>query len=149
MKALLQRVIRASVSVSGEEVGSIGPGLVALVGVAVGDAAADVDYLVRKTVGLRIFADDAGKFNLSVQDVRGQLLAISQFTLLSSTRRGRRPSFTEAAPPELAEELFRQYVEEVEAAGIAVATGRFQQHMEVEIRNDGPVTIMLDSRDRG
>lgn len=148
MKALLQRVSRASVSVGGEVVGRIGRGLVVFVGVADGDTGEDVRYLVQKVVDLRIFTDEDGKFNLSAMDIRGELLLISQFTLLASTRKGRRPSFTDAAPPDHAEELFQQYVEQSSATGLRVATGRFQQSMQVEIHNDGPVTIMLDSRDR-
>jgi len=148
VKALLQRVTGASVSVGDEVVGSIGRGLVVFLGVAVGDSKVDVEYLAQKTAGLRIFADEAGKFNLSVLDIGGELLVISQFTLLASTRKGRRPSFTEAAPPDVAEELCRQYVEGVRATGLRVATGQFQQYMQVEIHNDGPVTLMLDSRDR-
>lgn len=148
MKALLQRVSQASVRIGGELVGSIGQGLVVFVGVAAGDSDEDVEYLVTKTVGLRIFSDEAGKFNLSVQDVNGGLLLVSQFTLLASTRKGRRPGFTEAAPPETAKEVFERFVERARATGIEVATGRFQQYMQVEIHNDGPVTVMLDSRDR-
>lgn len=148
MKALLQRVGEASVRVGDEVVGRIGQGLVVFVGVAAGDNEEDVEYLVAKTVGLRIFADESGKFNISVEDIKGELLLVSQFTLLASTRKGRRPGFTEAAPPEVAEELFERFVERARATGLGVATGRFQQHMQVEIHNDGPVTIMLDSGDR-
>ena len=148
MKALLQRVTGASVSVGGEVVGSIGPGLVVFIGVAEGDTEEDVKYLTQKTVGLRIFADEAGKFNLSALDVKGELLMVSQFTLLADTRKGRRPSFTEAAPPAQAGELFERFVEQVRATGLKVATGRFQQYMQVEIHNDGPVTVMLNSRDK-
>ncbi len=148
MKALLQRVTRASVSVDGEVVGRIGPGLVVFVGVADGDTEKDVQYLVDKTVNLRIFADEAGKFNLSALDVRGELLLVSQFTLLADTRKGRRPSFTNAAPPAEAEELFQHFVKQTTATGLNVATGRFQEYMQVEIHNDGPVTVMLDSRDK-
>lgn len=148
MKALLQRVTGASVSVDGEEVGRIGPGLVALVGVADGDDEKDIDWLARKTLELRIFSDDEGRFNLSVTDTGGGLLLVSQFTLMADTRKGRRPSFTAAAPPEEAERLFEVYVKQVAASGLKVETGRFQQHMLVEIHNDGPVTVMLDSRDR-
>ncbi len=148
MKALLQRVTAASVSVDGEVVGRIGRGLVVLVGVANGDTEEDVEYLSTKTVGLRIFADETGKFNLSVEDVAGELLVVSQFTLLASTRKGRRPGFTDAAPPEVAEPLFLRYVERLAFGGLGVATGRFQQYMQVEIHNDGPVTVMLDSRER-
>lgn len=148
MKALLQRVSRASVSVGGEVVGSIGPGLVVFVGVAAGDGDEDIEYLVSKVVGLRIFADDSGKFNLSVEDIGGELLLVSQFTLLASTRKGRRPGFTDAAPPEEAARLFERFVARAQATGTGVATGRFQEHMEVEIHNDGPVTIMLDCSER-
>jgi len=148
VKALLQRVTKASVSVGGEVVGSIGPGLVVFVGVANGDSEKDVQYLAEKTTGLRIFDDGQGKLNLSVQDIGGELLLVSQFTLLADTRKGRRPSFTDAAPPTRAEALFNQFVEQVRATGLKVATGRFQQYMQVEIHNDGPVTIMLDSREK-
>jgi D-tyrosyl-tRNA(Tyr) deacylase len=148
VKALLQRVTGASVSVGEEVVGSIGRGLVVLVGVANGDSDKDIQYLSRKIVNLRIFADEADKFNLSALDIRGELLLVSQFTLLADTRKGRRPSFTEAAPPPQAEELFQKLVDEVKASGLKVATGRFQQYMQLEIHNDGPVTIMLDSRDK-
>jgi len=144
---LLQRVSSAAVSVAGEVVGSIGPGLVVFVGVAGGDSATDVHYLVQKTLHLRIFADNESKFNLSVLDTRGDLLIVSQFTLMADTRKGRRPSFTDAAPPEEAEGLFNLFVDKARASGLRVATGRFQQHMLVEIHNDGPVTVMLDSRD--
>lgn len=146
MKALLQRVTRASVSVGGEVVGSIGPGLVVLVGVASGDTEKDADSLADKTVGLRIFADEGGKFNLSALDVGGDLLLISQFTLLADSRKGRRPSFTEAAPPAQAQALFERFVSAARSSGLKVETGCFQEHMHVEIHNDGPVTIMLDSR---
>ena len=148
MKALLQRVTEASVSVAGELVGRIGQGLVVFVGVADGDTEKDVQYLAQKTVNLRIFADEEGKFNLSILDIEGELLLVSQFTLLSDTRKGRRPSFIEAAPPERAEELFNYFVEQVSTMGLKVETGRFQQYMKVEIQNDGPVTILLDSRDK-
>ena len=148
MKALLQRVTGASVSVGGEVVGSIGAGLVVFIGVANGDSGKDVQYLAEKTTGLRIFDDGQGKMNLSVQDIGGELLLVSQFTLLADARKGRRPSFTDAAPPAQAEALFNQFVEQVRATGLKVATGRFQQYMQVEIHNDGPVTIMLDSREK-
>ena len=148
MKALLQRVTGASVSIDGEIVGRIGQGLVVFVGVAEGDTEKDVEYLVQKTAGLRIFADEEGKFNLSALDIRGELLLVSQFTLLADTKKGRRPSFTGAAPPERAEELFERFVEQAQATGLKVETGRFQQYMQVKIHNDGPVTIMLDSRDK-
>ena len=151
MKALLQRVARARVSVGDEEAGRIGYGLVVLVGVADGDGQEDIDYLVNKLVNLRIFGGeggDADRFDLSLLDINGELLLVSQFTLLADTRKGHRPSFTDAAPPTEAEELFNLFVKQAEATGLKVATGRFQQHMQLEIHNDGPVTIMLDSKDR-
>ncbi len=148
MKALLQRVSRASVTVGEENTGSIGAGLVVLLGVAREDTALDTQYLAQKTLGLRIFSDPEGKFNLSVMDIRGELLIISQFTLLADARKGRRPGFTDAAPPEIAESLFNRFVDLVKCSGLKVATGRFQTHMLVEIHNDGPVTLMLDSRDK-
>jgi D-tyrosyl-tRNA(Tyr) deacylase len=148
VKALLQRVSGASVSVGGEVVGRIGRGLVILVGIASGDTEKDVEYLVPKIVNLRIFPDDEGRFNLSAVDINGELLVVSQFTLLADTRKGRRPSFVEAAPPVEAEELFERFVEQARATGLKVETGRFQQYMQVEIHNDGPVTILLDSREK-
>jgi D-tyrosyl-tRNA(Tyr) deacylase len=148
LKALLQRVSQASVTVDSQEVGRIGQGLVVLLGVAAGDTEKDAQYLVPKIVNLRIFTDAQGKFNLSALDVRGDLLFVSQFTLLADTRKGRRPSFVEAAPPEKAEALFNYAVGLARASGLKVATGRFQQHMQVEIHNDGPVTVMLDSREK-
>jgi D-tyrosyl-tRNA(Tyr) deacylase len=148
VKALLQRVSAASVSVSGEPVGRIGRGLVVLVGMASGDTEQDARYLARKAAGLRIFTDDEGRFNLSALDIKGQLLVVSQFTLLADTRKGRRPSFSEAAPPEMARELFASFVAALRTTGLKVETGRFQEHMQLEIHNDGPVTVMLDSRDK-
>jgi len=145
LKVLLQRVTRASVSVEGEVIGNIGRGLVALVGVAIGDTDKDVELLVNKTVNLRIFEDDQGKLNLSLLDVKGSLLVISQFTLMADTRRGRRPGFEQAAPPEYADSMIDRFVTVARGYGIGVATGRFRSHMLVEIHNDGPVTIMLDS----
>ena len=146
MKALLQRVTGASVSVGGEVVGRIGRGLVIFVGVADGDTEKDAQYLAQKAVSLRIFSDEAGKFNLSALDIKGELLVVSQFTLLADTKKGRRPSFIEAAPPDQAEQLFAQFVQQCGATGLKVETGRFQQYMQVEIHNDGPVTILLDSK---
>ncbi|MDP2920628.1 MAG: D-aminoacyl-tRNA deacylase [Dehalococcoidia bacterium] len=148
MKVVIQRVIRASVSVDGEVIGEVGKGLVVFVGVAQDDTAEDIGYLVEKTVNLRIFADAEGKFNLSALDVHGELLLVSQFTLLASTRKGRRPGFTDAAPPDVAETLFNRFVEQAKATGLKIATGKFQAHMQVEIHNDGPVTIIIDSRER-
>ena len=148
MKALVQRVTKASVSVGGEVVGEIDRGLVVLVGVARGDAERDAIYLADKIVNLRIFADEASKFNLSALETGGELLIISQFTLLADTRKGRRPSFEEAAPPEQAETLVNFFIGRVCESRLKVETGRFQQHMLVEIHNDGPVTIALDSKDK-
>lgn len=119
-----------------------------LVGVAVGDREKDAEYLAQKTAGLRIFPDQEGKFNLSIQDIKGELLLISQFTLLADTRKGRRPAFTGAAPPDEAERLFNYFVNLMRDMGLKVETGKFQEHMLVEILNDGPVTILLDSRDK-
>jgi D-tyrosyl-tRNA(Tyr) deacylase len=148
MKALLQRVTSAQVSVEGETVGKIGYGLVVFIGVANEDTAEDIQYLSRKIVELRIFDDTDGKFNLSAVDVKGELLLVSQFTLLAATRKGRRPGFTDAAPPEIAETLFNQFVEQTKTSELKVETGRFQTHMLVEINNDGPVTIFIDSKER-
>jgi D-tyrosyl-tRNA(Tyr) deacylase len=148
MKALIQRVTMASVSVEDKVVGKIGLGLVVFIGVANGDSTEDIQYLIRKIVELRIFDDADGKFNLSALDVKGELLLVSQFTLLATTRKGRRPGFTDAAAPEIAATLFNQFVEQVRARGLKVETGRFQTHMLVEINNDGPVTIFIDSHER-
>jgi D-tyrosyl-tRNA(Tyr) deacylase len=141
-------VNQASVSVGSEVVGSIGLGLVILLGVSQGDTERDARYLAEKAVGLRIFPDSQSKFNLSAIDVGGEILAISQFTLLADTRKGRRPSFTEAAGPEEAETLFERFLDYLRQSGLRVESGRFQEHMMVEIYNDGPVTIMLDSREK-
>jgi len=148
MKVVIQRVTEASVKVDGQVIGKIGKGLVVLVGIAQGDTTDDVNYLVEKTVNLRIFSDAEGNFNLSALDIRGELLLVSQFTLLASTRKGRRPGFTDAALPEQAESLFNQFVLQAQASGLKVETGRFQAYMDVEIHNDGPVTIIIDSRER-
>jgi len=146
MKALVQRVSRASVSVNDKVVGKIGPGLVVLLGVAQGDSKEDATYLANKVVNLRIFADEISKFSLSALDTRGDILIVSQFTLLADSHKGRRPDFTDAAPPDLAKELYEFFVEQVRATGLKVETGLFQEHMLVEIHNDGPVTILLESR---
>ena len=145
MKALVQRVSRASVSVNDRIVGKIGPGLVVFLGVAQGDSKEDASYLANKVVNLRIFADEASKFALSALDTRGDILIVSQFTLLADTRKGRRPDFTAAAPPDLAKELYGFFVEQLRTTGLKVETGLFQEHMLVEIHNDGPVTISLES----
>jgi len=134
--------------VAGEVVGRIGRGLVIFVGVAGADTKKDAQYLAQKVVSLRIFSDEVGRLNLSVLDIKGELLVVSQFTLLADTKKGRRPSFVEAAPPAQAEGLFEQFVEQARVSGLKVETGRFQQYMQVEIHNDGPVTILLDSREK-
>ena len=149
MRALVQRVSEASVSVAGEVVGRIGSGLVILLGVSKHDSDEDASYIVGKAVNLRIFADDQERFNRSALDIGAELLIVSQFTLYGDTRKGRRPSFTEAAPPEQAEAAFNRVVEMFRESGLTVQTGIFQAHMMVSIQNDGPVTIMLDSADRG
>ncbi|HEY6187419.1 MAG TPA: D-aminoacyl-tRNA deacylase [Pyrinomonadaceae bacterium] len=146
MRAVLQRVTRASVRVEGETVGEIGPGLVVLLGIAHDDAMRDIEYLVEKIAALRIFEDAGERMNLSVTDVGGALLVVSQFTLYGDARRGRRPSWSDAAQPEVAEPLYEAFVEEARARVGRVATGSFRRMMEVELVNDGPVTILLDSR---
>ena len=148
MRALVQRVTNASVAVGPEEVGRIGPGLVVLLGIAQGDAEPDADYLTEKLVNLRIFADSQGKFNLSALETNAELLVVSQFTLYAETRRGRRPSFTQAAGPDEAQRLYQYVVNACQKSGLRVAAGRFQEHMLVSLENDGPVTLMLDSADR-
>ena len=145
MRALIQRVDRASVSVEGEVLGSVGLGLLVLVGVGRTDTQADVEALASKVVGLRIFPDERGRFNLSLKDVGGALLVVSQFTLFADVRRGRRPSFTEAARPDHAERLVDAFVHAVESDGIEVASGRFGAMMEVDLRNSGPFTLMVDT----
>ncbi len=146
MRACVQRVSQCSVTVDGQVVGQIGRGLLVLLGVTHDDTQADVDYLAEKTTGLRIFEDDAGKMNRSVLDIGGQVLVVSQFTLWGDCRRGKRPSFTDAAPPELAERLYDQFVAAVGRLGVPAATGQFRAHMDVALVNDGPVTLLLDSR---
>lgn len=148
MRVVIQRVSRAKVSVGTETVGEIGPGLTVLLGVGVGDTEADLRYLADKVVNLRIFEDDSGKLNLSALDLRLPVLVVSQFTLYGDCRKGRRPSFTEAAPPEISEPIYEAFCREIENYGLQVAKGRFRSHMVVEIINDGPVTIILDSRQR-
>ena len=145
MRLLLQRVTRAQVSVDAEVVGAIGPGLVVLVGVVGTDTAAVAENMARKSVELRIFRDEAGLTNRSLREVGGQVLAISQFTLLADTSRGRRPSFIRAAPPDIGNELYQRYAAAVEALGVKVERGVFGAEMQVELVNDGPMTIWLDS----
>lgn len=147
MKAVLQRVSRSSVVTGGQVVGDIGEGLLILLGVARGDEAADARTLAAKTANLRIFADPQGKFNRSLVETGGQALVVSQFTLLGDARRGRRPSFDNAAAPDLAESLVDLFCQFLREERIPVETGRFGAHMQVEIHNDGPVTILLDSKD--
>jgi D-tyrosyl-tRNA(Tyr) deacylase len=145
MRVVIQRVSRASVTVDGEVVASIGRGLLALVGVAEGDGEEEALRLARKCAEMRIFRDDEGRFNLSLLDVGGEALVVSQFTLLADVRRGRRPSFVAAAPPETAEPLVEAFAREMREAGVPTQTGRFGAMMAVESVNDGPVTIVLDS----
>ncbi|HOO59771.1 MAG TPA: D-aminoacyl-tRNA deacylase [Candidatus Mcinerneyibacteriales bacterium] len=149
MKALIQRVSRASVTAEGRCTGRIGKGLLVLLGVAPEDTSGDVDMLLNKILHLRIFEDDRGKMNLSLEQVSGGLLVVSQFTLLADTSRGNRPSFTAAASPGPAADLYRLFLEKASARGtIPVASGVFGAHMDVELVNDGPVTLMLESRKR-
>jgi D-tyrosyl-tRNA(Tyr) deacylase len=145
MRAVVQRVTRARVTVDGEVTGEIANGLLVLVGVTQGDAETDVAYLVDKIAGLRVFHDSEGKMNRAVAEVGGSLLVVSQFTLYGDVRRGKRPSFDAAAPPAQARALYESLVARLRSLGLSCATGRFQEHMEVELVNDGPVTILLDS----
>lgn len=146
MRACVQRVSRASVTVENSVVGEIDRGLLVLLGVGQGDTSEDCKQLAEKIVGLRIFEDDQGKMNLSLADADGQMLVVSQFTLWGDCRKGRRPSFISAAPPELAEQFYHEFVQRVAALGIQTATGTFRAHMEVSLVNDGPVTLLLDSQ---
>jgi len=145
MRAVVQRVSRAQVTVNGEITGQIERGLLVLLGVGQADTEADADYLAEKIAGLRIFEDEGERMNLSVADVRGAVLAVSQFTLYGDARRGKRPSFDAAARPERARELYEYFVGRIRAAALPCETGRFQEMMQVELVNDGPVTIVLDS----
>jgi len=144
MRALIQRVSRASVSVKGKVIGEIGRGVVVLVGVTHGDTEEQAEWLARKVAGLRIFEDSAGKMNAGLLDVDGAALVISQFTLYADARKGRRPGFTDAAPPEVAEPLVARFVQALRGHGVPVETGVFGAYMLVEIHNDGPVTILLE-----
>lgn len=148
MRALVQRVTRAAVTVDGQTVGAIGPGLLVLVGSGEGDTEAEARWLAHKTANLRIFSDAEGKMNLSVKDVGGQVLVVSQFTLYANTHKGFRPSFVPAAPPEVAEPLVELFVTAVRSERVPVETGVFGAHMSVELVNDGPVTIMLEKEPR-
>lgn len=146
MRAVVQRASRARVKVGDEITGEIGKGLLVLLGVGQGDSEGDANYLAEKVAGLRIFEDEAGKMNLSVGEIGGAVLAVSQFTLFGDVRRGKRPSFDAAARPERARELYGAFVEHIRAQGLHCETGRFQEMMEVELVNSGPVTILLDSK---
>jgi len=146
MRALVQRVTRGAVSVEGEIIGEIRQGLVILVGIGVGDEEEDARYLAEKCVHLRIFADENSKFNRSLLEVGGDLLVVSQFTLYADTRKGRRPGFEQAAPPEISRRLYEAFVAALRRFNVRVAEGRFGAMMKVEIHNDGPVTLMLESR---
>jgi D-tyrosyl-tRNA(Tyr) deacylase len=145
MRAVIQRVSRAQVAVKGEVTGKISVGLLVFLGVAHTDTRVDADYLAEKIAGLRIFEDENGKMNLAAADVGGAVLVVSQFTLYGDVRRGKRPSFDAAAPPQRARELYEHFVERIRAAGLPCETGCFQEMMHVELVNEGPVTILLDS----
>ena len=146
MKAIVQRVKNAGVAVDGETISGIGKGIMVLLGVAREDTEKEADYLVEKIIHLRIFEDDQGKMNRSLKDIQGELLVVSQFTLLGDCRKGRRPSFTGAAPPEEADRLYTYFAKKAEDAGITVKTGRFRANMDVSLVNQGPVTLMLESK---
>jgi D-tyrosyl-tRNA(Tyr) deacylase len=146
VRVVIQRVSKASVTVDRQTVGAIGQGLMVLLGVAQGDTSQEAKFLAEKTAGLRIFEDDAGKMNRSVEEIGGSLLVVSQFTLLGDCRKGRRPGFTGAAPPELADQLYEEFVAALRSRGVNVATGVFRADMQVALVNDGPVTMLLDSR---
>jgi D-aminoacyl-tRNA deacylase len=146
MRAVVQRVSHARVLVDGEVVGRIGAGLLAFVGVAKGDGQADIEYIASKIRDLRIFGDDEGRMNRSVADIGGAVLVVSQFTLLGDARKGRRPGFDEAAPPDVARAAYEEVMARLRAGGLTVEAGVFQAHMHVELANDGPVTLLLDSR---
>jgi D-aminoacyl-tRNA deacylase len=148
VRAVIQRVSSARVLIEGKEHSRIGPGILVLVGVEKEDTTEDAQLLARRIVELRIFEDEAGKMNRSIADKGGQILAVSQFTLLGDCRKGRRPSFDPAAPPDIARTLYEQFVKEVDTLGVPVATGVFQAMMDVELTNQGPVTFILDSRKR-
>lgn len=145
MRIVLQRVSRAQVRVEGQTVGQIGAGLLVLLGVGNGDSTREADYLLEKLIHLRIFEDDQGKLNRSLLDIQGELMVISQFTLYADCRKGRRPSFTDAAPPETARALYEYFLGKAKTTGIRTASGVFQTLMDVELVNSGPVTILLDS----
>lgn len=144
MKVVLQRVTQAQVTVDGTVIGAITPGLLLLVGITATDTTAELTWMAQKCLGLRIFPDEAGRMSRSVQDIQGEILVVSQFTLYGDCRKGRRPSFDQAAPPAIAEPLYEQFVAELRASGLTVATGQFGAMMQVELVNDGPVTLILE-----
>jgi D-aminoacyl-tRNA deacylase len=146
VRAVVQRVLRATVSVDGDVIGAVGAGLLVFVGVATGDGPADIEYLASKIMHLRIFPDEDGRMNRSVLEAGGAVLLVSQFTLLGDVRKGRRPAFDAAAPPDEAREAYDALGDRLRASGLAVAMGQFQAHMQVDLVNDGPVTILIDSR---
>jgi D-aminoacyl-tRNA deacylase len=146
MRAVIQRVSQAQVCVDGQVSGSIDRGLLVFLGVAQGDTQQDLEYILNKVSGLRVFEDSEGKMNLDVAEVKGAVLVVSQFTLLGDVRRGKRPSFTDAAPPEIANQLYQEFCQQLESKAIPVQRGVFQADMKVSLINDGPVTIVLDSR---
>ncbi|MBI2986866.1 MAG: D-tyrosyl-tRNA(Tyr) deacylase [Deltaproteobacteria bacterium] len=146
MRLLVQRIQKGKVTVAGEQIGSAAAGLCLFLGIAGGDTEEDANYLADKTVELRIFEDDTGKFNRSLQDVHGEILVVSEFTLYGDCAKGKRPSFSQAAPPQEAERLYHYFVQRLKDSGLKVATGKFQAKMEVSITNDGPVTFLLESR---
>ena len=148
MKAVVQRVLSASIAINGNKIGAINKGFLILLGIEKDDGPEDLDYMLHKTVGLRIFKDEQNNMNLSIQDVTGEALVISQFTLCADTRKGRRPSFINAAHPEIAESTYEKFCKKLQDKNVPVQMGRFGAMMEVGLINDGPVTILLDSRDR-
>lgn len=148
MKAVIQRVLSASVAVDGNKIGTINQGFLIFLGIEKDDGPKDLDYMLHKTVGLRIFEDEQNNMNLSIQDVAGEALVVSQFTLCADTRKGRRPSFINAAHPEIAKSIYEKFCKKLQDENVSVQTGRFGAMMEVNLTNDGPVTILLDSRDR-
>jgi D-tyrosyl-tRNA(Tyr) deacylase len=145
MRAVVQRVNRGQVQVEGQTIGQIGKGLLVLLGIGNGDSTKEADSLLEKIVNLRIFEDRGGKLNLSLLDIKGELMVISQFTLYADCRKGRRPSFTDAAPPDTAKALYEYFLDRARLTGLTIASGIFQAMMEVELTNSGPVTILLDS----
>ena len=147
MKAVIQRVSSASVTVADKKISEIGSGLLILLGITQEDGERDIDYLVKKTAGLRIFKDEGQKMNLSIQDVGGEVLVVSQFTLCADTRKGRRPTFVSAAEPKMAEKMYDQYCQKIQLLNIPISKGQFGASMDVGLINDGPVTIILDSRE--